>query len=219
MTKLTTRNAANRKGANHEGAPTKLTKGQRSVLTRAARREDGVAAPLENMTQKAVLAIGASLVENGLAREVRAKAGMPVWRRDEAGRSLALIVTKRGREGVQDKDDRAGMAAEPGAAKSSPIERTELSQPAALPVIAGPSQPERSIPRAGSKIAEVIALLSRGQGAGLEELAATMGWLPHTTRAALTGLRKRGFAIERSRSEQGGSLYRIVASAAPALAA
>ncbi len=29
-----------------------------------------------------------------------------------------------------------------------------------------------------------------------------MGWLPHTTRAALTGLRKRGFGIER-REEKG----------------
>ena len=65
----------------------------------------------------------------------------------------------------------------------------------------------------------MIALLGRKQGAGIEELTSTTGWLPHTTRAALTGLRKRGYAIERSRSEQGGSVYRIVTSAAPALAA
>jgi hypothetical protein len=57
------------------------------------------------------------------------------------------------------------------------------------------------------------------QGAGIEELTSTTGWLPHTTRAALTGLRKRGYAIERSRSERGDSVYRIVTSATPALAA
>ena len=36
------------------------------------------------------------------------------------------------------------------------------------------------------------------------------GWLPHTTRAALTGLRKRGFvtAIDRSDKER-GSIYRV----------
>jgi len=39
---------------------------------------------------------------------------------------------------------------------------------------------------------------------------AATGWLPHTTRAALTGLRKRGYAvtIDRSNKEQ-GSTYRI----------
>jgi hypothetical protein len=34
-------------------------------------------------------------------------------------------------------------------------------------------------------------------------------WLPHTTRAALTGLRKRGFALERINDEAKGSVYRI----------
>ena len=61
-----------------------------------------------------------------------------------------------------------------------------------------------------------IALLGRKQGAGIEELISTTGWLPHTTRAALTGLRKRGYGIDRSRTEQ-GAVYRIVTSAAPAL--
>jgi Protein of unknown function (DUF3489) len=28
-----------------------------------------------------------------------------------------------------------------------------------------------------------------------------MGWLPHTTRAALTGLRKRGFEIDRRKAK------------------
>ena len=76
----------------------------------------------------------------------------------------------------------------------------------------------RSAPRSGSKLAEVISLLGRKKGAGIEELTAVTGWLPHTTRAALTGLRKRGFAIERSRGEQ-GTVYRIVTGSAAALAA
>ena len=65
----------------------------------------------------------------------------------------------------------------------------------------------------------MIALLSRQEGARIEELISATGWLAHTTRAALTGLRKRGYAIQRARSEQGDSLYRIAASAGPALAA
>ena len=64
----------------------------------------------------------------------------------------------------------------------------------------------------GSKRASVIALLSRDSGATLDELVAATDWLPHTTRAALTGLRKNGFAIERSRDEGGASVYRIPSS-------
>jgi hypothetical protein len=47
-----------------------------------------------------------------------------------------------------------------------------------------------------------------------------VGWLAHTTRAALTGLRKRGYAIERERAGKGeASIYRIVTGPARAKAA
>ena len=46
-----------------------------------------------------------------------------------------------------------------------------------------------------------VEVADRSQ-ATIDQLAAAMGWLPHTTRAALTGLRKRGFGIER-REEKG----------------
>ena len=53
-------------------------------------------------------------------------------------------------------------------------------------------------------------MLTKDKGATLAALVEATGWLPHTTRAAMTGLRKRGFAIERTRHEKLGSLYRIV---------
>jgi Protein of unknown function (DUF3489) len=53
-------------------------------------------------------------------------------------------------------------------------------------------------------------MLTKDKGATLAALVKATGWLPHTTRAAMTGLRKRGFAIERTRREKLGSLYRIV---------
>jgi Protein of unknown function (DUF3489) len=69
-----------------------------------------------------------------------------------------------------------------------------------------------SAPRGGSKLARVIALLERDHGATIEELIAATGWLAHTTRAALTGLRKRGYAVAIDRSDdKRGSFYRIPA--------
>ena len=55
----------------------------------------------------------------------------------------------------------------------------------------------------------VIGMLSGKRGVTLDALAEATGWLPHTTRAALTGLRKRGYSIERSRTDGGESVYRI----------
>ena len=72
-------------------------------------------------------------------------------------------------------------------------------------VAAGPSAP-----RSGSKLARVIELLQRDHGATIDELIDATDWLAHTTRAALTGLRKRGYAVVSDRSER-GSFYRIVA--------
>ena len=50
-----------------------------------------------------------------------------------------------------------------------------------------------------SKIAKVLGLLGSEQGATLNELAQATSWLPHTVRAALTGLRKKGHVIERGK--------------------
>ena len=59
------------------------------------------------------------------------------------------------------------------------------------------------VPRAGSKLARVIDLLQRRGGATIPTLIEATDWLPHTTRAALTGLRKRGYAIARERINGG----------------
>ena len=62
--------------------------------------------------------------------------------------------------------------------------------------------------RQPSKTDKVLELLKREGGATLEELVETTGWLPHTRRAALTGLRKKGHPIERSKIE-GVSRYTL----------
>jgi hypothetical protein len=70
----------------------------------------------------------------------------------------------------------------------------------------------RVAPRQGTKQALVCELLSRETGASLEELIAATGWLPHTTRAALTGLRKRGCTLTKEKVE-GITRYRLTAGA------
>ena len=45
----------------------------------------------------------------------------------------------------------------------------------------------------------VTRLLERAGGASLDEIVASTGWLPHTTRAALTGLKKKGHVISKAK--------------------
>lgn len=54
---------------------------------------------------------------------------------------------------------------------------------------------EPSRPRLTSKAGIVLALLEAPEGATLARLMAVTGWQAHTTRAALTGLRKRGYPV------------------------
>ena len=64
-------------------------------------------------------------------------------------------------------------------------------------------------PRGPSKIASVIALLGRPEGATLAEMVEATGWLPHTTRAALTGLKKQGNTIERRKVEGQTTYFQV----------
>jgi hypothetical protein len=54
----------------------------------------------------------------------------------------------------------------------------------------------------------VIGLLQRKEGATLADLVAATGWLPHTTRAALTRLRQAGHVLDKIKGDA-GAVYRI----------
>lgn len=53
----------------------------------------------------------------------------------------------------------------------------------------------------------VEQLLIRDQGATLEELTSSTGWQPHSCRAFLTGLRKKGWRIERNKPDDGATTW------------
>jgi hypothetical protein len=65
-------------------------------------------------------------------------------------------------------------------------------------------------PKAASKQQQLAALIVRDEGATLDQMIAATGWLPHTTRAALTGLKKKGYVIS-SDKVNGVRTYRAVA--------
>lgn len=60
---------------------------------------------------------------------------------------------------------------------------------------------------------QLIKLLGARAGADISSLSDKLGWQQHTTRAAVSGLRKAGFeiAVEKS-AESGISRYRILSA-------
>lgn len=97
---------------------------------------------------------------------------------DEAG---ALVLTEAGRAVVTAASNASGEGT--------------------VPPLRGPAAP-------GGKLGVVLKAIGRKRGATLAELTTVTGWQPHTTRAALTRLRQRGFPA--ALTEEGGrKAYRL----------
>ncbi len=75
------------------------------------------------------------------------------------------------------------------------------------------SQAAEPSPKRPSKSAAVLAMLQRPEGATLDQLVIATGWLPHTARAALTGLKKKGQEITSDKPAGGVRSYFVRATA------
>ena len=60
-----------------------------------------------------------------------------------------------------------------------------------------------------TKLDQILAAARVRHGTSIAELTETTGWQPHTVRAALSRLRKRGHHFERSQNPSGETRYRL----------
>jgi hypothetical protein len=66
-------------------------------------------------------------------------------------------------------------------------------------------------PVKNTKKAQLISLLSKNTGSDTGSISKKFGWLPHTTRATLSGLRKAGYEISSMKAGTGKpTKYRIL---------
>jgi hypothetical protein len=106
-------------------------------------------------------------------------------------------------------------------ARSIPPTSTTTARPSARRVArsAGVGQPNLAssppadAPRLLSKQATIATMLQHKNGATIIELMTATGWQAHSVRAVLSGLRKTGLQIDRSRGDDGVSRYRAIAGA------
>ena len=73
----------------------------------------------------------------------------------------------------------------------------DAAQAADAQVVETTSAAKPKAPRANTKNQRLLDMLATGTGASLEEMVEATGWQPHTVRAAMAGLRKRGYEVER----------------------
>ncbi len=163
------------------------------LLATAAQRDDGSLMPLpESVGDQADRAKKAveQLIKKGLAAEQPGAVKSAAWREDD-DTLIGVAITDAGR---------AAINAEEQDGPDAPEMKPEI-EPAPEPA---PRATKRSL---------LIELLKREGGASLDEMVAATGWLPHTTRAAMTGLRKARMDVESDKVD-GVRRYRIVEAAA-----
>jgi hypothetical protein len=212
----------------------KLTNTELMMMSAAAQRDDRGLEPPKSLKASAAAKVAAKLIAGGLVREIKAKKGAAVWRRDgKAGQAYSLKLTAAGLKAiVVDAEDARTAAvgdastivdivpANAANANDAADEATgKIAEGTTIATTAetAAAKPVSGKPREGTKIAQVINLLQRDQGATLDDLIAATGWLPHTARAALTGLRHRGYEVRLQRGDKGrASIYRVVSSEARA---
>lgn len=87
-----------------------------------------------------------------------------------------------------------------------------------MTTVARQPKPGRKAPAAprtkrATKKDQLVKMLGSANGLEIVMISAKLGWQNHTTRAALTGLRKAGYEVVAEKSGQGRpARYRIVAT-------
>ncbi len=166
----------------------KLSDIQAILLSTAVQRADGSLLPAPDTlvcTNAAVSKAQAQLVKRQLAGETTAEVPSTTWR-EGGDHRIGPVINNAGRTAIRfdyDAEDEQST--------------TPLESPAPTPQV--------------TKASIVLTLLRREQGATLAELVSATAWLPHTTRAALTGFRKKGHRIDKAKRDD-QTCYRIVAA-------
>jgi hypothetical protein len=150
------------------------------------------------------------LLKKGLIEERAALGHDAIWREAEDGRPMTLVITKAGLAAV-------GMLPEaeaeqiPGA-DSQTQKADNAGQDGPTTAV---SENQRRMPRPGSKLAMLIWLLERKEGATIEEAAAALEWQGHTIRGVMSGAlaKKFGLQIASEVVEGRGRAYRLESAA------
>jgi hypothetical protein len=203
---------------------TRFTDTQWNVLSAAARRADRCAMLPHNLRGGAAQKVGRKLIDLGLMEEVGARGDVPVWRRDDDDRPIALRVTSRGLEGilighgklqphrkVTTPESEAGRGTE----EKASVSRRDQTSRNGRSNRDGAARRPASRARAGSKQARVIRMLERPEGTTIQAIMGATGWQPHSVRGFFSAVVRRKLGLKLASDKTGDRrVYRIVTARA-----
>ena len=167
-----------------------LSPAQTAILSTACDREDGLVFPVTaKLKGGAVGNVCKSLLKHGLIEEVVATDHNTVYRHDKQRGPVTLRATTTAQVVL-------------GITKAPQAQATVQHHD---------GKPDRQ--HHGSKQAVLIAMLQAEGGATIAEIAAALGWQPHTSRGVLSGVLKKklGLTITSKKIDGRGRAYKITA--------
>ena len=175
---------------------TKLTETQSMILSAGAQRPENIALPLpKGLAGAAAKMAVTKMIERGWLQEVDAnlRRGEPLWRETGDGHGTTLVVTEAGL---------LAIGIEPMVVKTMIAIREHVAK---VSTMRPPTQ------RAGTKQAQVIAMLQRPEGATIAEIVAATAWQAHSARGVISGVLKKklGLVVGSTKEDGRGSVYRI----------
>ena len=184
---------------------TKLSDTQALILSAAAQRPEHIALPLpESLRGGAAAKVVGAMLAKGFLQEADAdmRNGEPIWRETGDGHGTTLIATEAGLEAIGIEPLAASAVA--SARKAKPKQEAERT----------PDDTDNATPvaiRAGTKQAQIIAMLKRPEGATISQIVEATGWQPHTVRGTFAGAfkKKLGLTLSSSKDEHGLRVYRV----------
>ena len=182
----------------------RLTDIQRVLLSNAAKRDNGALLPLPRrvaVEPRILTRVLKGLLKKSLVREQSATSEAAHWRDDpESGRQM-LVITPAGLDAVGVVEDKAEQQAKPQKAPRRPKKKRERL---------GKAVQKLSV-RPGTKLAMMIDLLHRNEGATIAEIVDATGWQQHSVRGAISGSvkKKMGSSVSSEAVEGRGRVYRI----------
>ena len=174
----------------------KLTETQTIILSAGAQRPENIALPLPKGLAGAAAKMAVSkMIEHGWLQEVDAnlRRNEPLWRETGDGHGTTLVVTDAGLLAIGIEP----VVVETLVAIRDNVAKTTVSK--------SPTQ------RAGTKQAQIIAMVQRPEGATIAEIVAATAWQAHSARGVISGVLKKklGLVVGSTKEDGRGAVYRI----------